>query len=93
MNLLEFSPPFLIGLPLLMSLPLTLGYVVLGVLILGLVGASGFVLARLGIKPLWALLIVVPGAQLVVPWVLAYMRWPRAAANTNGKPDGPPEKA
>lgn len=87
MNILEFSPPFLTGFDLLMGLPLTLGYVVLGILVLGLIGASGFILARLGIKPLWALLIVVPVAQLIAPWALAYMRWPRAAANANSKPD------
>lgn len=77
MNFLTYAPDFPIGFTLLMALPYTLGYVVLGVLVLGLIGASGFVLARLGIKPLWALVLPVPFVQVISLWVFAYKRWPR----------------
>lgn len=69
--------PFPMGMALLQALPFTLGYLLLGVIVVGFVSASGFVLARLGIKPLWAVLLVVPYAQIIVFWVLAYMPWPR----------------
>lgn len=69
--------PFPLGFDLLQALPLSLGYLVLGIIVLGLVGASGFVLARLGIKPLWAVCLVVPFVQIISIWALAYIKWPR----------------
>jgi hypothetical protein len=66
-----------LGFELLMALPYWLGYLVLGVLVLGLIGGAGFILARLGISPLWALLLVVPVGQLIAYWWLAYAAWPR----------------
>ena len=77
MSFLEYTPGFPIGFTLLMALPHTLGYVVLGLLVTGFISASGFVLARLGIKPLWALLLPVPYVQIVALWVFACQRWPR----------------
>jgi hypothetical protein len=79
MNFLNYTPDFPIGFTLLMSLPHTLGYVVLGLLVTGFISASGFVLARLGIKPLWALLLPVPYVQIAALWVFAYCRWPRTS--------------
>jgi hypothetical protein len=70
--------PFPLGLPLLMLLPTWLGYLIMGMLILLLLALAGFVLARLGFKPLWSLLLIVPFAQVVVVWALALCRWPRA---------------
>lgn len=69
--------PFPLGMDLLQMMPATLGYLLLGIVVLGWISASGFVLARLGIKPLWALLLVVPYAQIVAYWALAYKEWPR----------------
>ena len=74
--------PFPLGFELLQALPLYLGYLVLGIVVLGFIGASGFVLARLGIKPLWALLLAVPFVQIAAYWLLAYVEWPRAGGRT-----------
>ena len=35
------------------------------------------ILDRAGFGPWWALLLFVPGANLVGLWVLAFVRWPR----------------
>lgn len=80
MNFLTFTPDWPIGFALLMALPPVLGYTVLGIVVLGLISASGFVLARLGIKPLWALLLPIPYLQIIALWVFAYKRWPRETA-------------
>lgn len=69
--------PFPLGMDLLQALPMTLGYLLLGFIVVGLVSAGGFVLARLGIKPLWALLLVVPVVQIVALWGFATRKWPR----------------
>ncbi len=69
--------PFPLGMDLLMAMPATLGYLVLGIIVLGFIGAAGFVLARLGIKPLWAVVLVVPVVQIISLWVMAYIKWPR----------------
>jgi len=71
------APPFPLGFELLQAMPATLGYLVLGIIVLGLVSAAGFVLARVGIKPLWAVLSVVPFLQVIAIWVFAYKSWPR----------------
>jgi hypothetical protein len=80
----------LIGIPLgfelLMWLPHWLGYLLLGVLVVGLIGCGGFVLARLGISPLWALLLVVPVLQLAAYWWLAFKAWPRERRSDHGVP-------
>lgn len=52
-------------------------YIYLGVVLMVYISAAGMVLARLGFKPLWALLVAVPVAQIAVYWVLAYRKWPR----------------
>ena len=69
--------PFPLGLSLIMLLPPWAGYLVLGLLVLGLISCGGFILARLGYKPLWALLMVIPVVQIAAYWALAFMRWPR----------------
>lgn len=69
--------PFPLGMDLLQALPMTLGYFLLGIVVVGLVTAAGFILARLGIKPLWAILLVVPYVQIMGFWWLAFGRWPR----------------
>ncbi len=69
--------PFPLGLALLQLLPAWAGYLLLGVVVLGLISCAGFILARLGRSPLWALLLVVPVFQILAVWVLAFQRWPR----------------
>lgn len=66
-----------LGFELLMLLPATMGYFVLGLVVLGLVSAVGFILARVGIKPLWAVLAIVPLLQIIAVWLFAHMSWPR----------------
>ncbi len=62
-----------------------------GVLIVWMMTLGSFVLARLGLSPLWVLLLLVPGANVVGIWLFAYGRWPRmaraAAAPDAGEPD------
>jgi len=70
------------GLDLLMSLPPWLGYLILGLEILVFVSCAGFVLARLGHKPFWALLLLVPVLQVALWWGLAYTIWPREKLDT-----------
>jgi ABC-type transport system involved in cytochrome bd biosynthesis fused ATPase/permease subunit len=49
-----------------------------GLVIAALLTFSGFLLARMGYKPLWALLILVPfGADIIALWTLAYRPFPR----------------
>jgi hypothetical protein len=50
---------------------------IVGVIIAALLACSGFVLARLGYKPLWALLLIVPTVGVIAMWVLAYRKFPR----------------
>ena len=38
---------------------------------------SGFILARTGRTPVWALLLLFPPIQVVAIWVFAFIRWPR----------------
>ncbi|MBI3420183.1 MAG: hypothetical protein HY053_08635 [Proteobacteria bacterium] len=60
-----------------MALPPYLSYTVIGLIIMTLLGCAGFILARLGYKPLWALLLLVPTVNVIAVWVLAYRRFPR----------------
>jgi hypothetical protein len=48
-----------------------------GVIVAALLAFAGFVLARLGYKPLWALLLLVPTVGVIAMWVLAYRKFPR----------------
>lgn len=69
--------PFPLGFDLLQAMPPALGYLLLGLIIMGWISAAGFVLARLGYRPLWAFALVVPFVQTIVLWLFAYSRWPR----------------
>lgn len=72
--------PFPLGFELLQSMPMWAANLMLGLLLAGLLSASGFVLARLGRSPLWALLLLVPMVQIIAYWVFAYKPWPRESA-------------
>lgn len=37
----------------------------------------GRILGRIGLSPLWAVLVLVPLANLIGLWVLAFVDWPR----------------
>ncbi|MDX1922542.1 MAG: hypothetical protein SFW65_05395 [Alphaproteobacteria bacterium] len=50
---------------------------IVGLIIAATLTLSGFVLARLGYKPLWALLLIVPTASVISLWVLALVKFPR----------------
>jgi hypothetical protein len=67
-----------IGLELLLSWPEWVRYLYLGIVWMIYISVSGVVLARLGFRPLWALLLVVPYANWLVLVLLAYARWPLA---------------
>ena len=73
--------PFPLGIDLLMLMPVWLGYLVLGLLVLGLLGAAGFIAARLGYNPLLSLLLLVPVTQVLVFWWVALAKWPREKLN------------
>jgi hypothetical protein len=49
---------------------------------------AGKILARTGVNPAFALLLLVPFVQIVVVWVFAYMRWP-AYENAREKQEPP----
>lgn len=61
-----------------------LAYTVIGVVIAALLGCAGFILARLGYKPLWALLLLLPTVNVIAVWVLAYRQFPREKSGKNG---------
>ena len=65
------------SLSLLGPLPDWVQLAVIGVLWAWLIGAGSFVLARLGRSPLWILMLLVPGVNVIGIWLLAYARWPR----------------
>jgi hypothetical protein len=51
--------------------------IVIGIMLTWTLAAGSFLLARLGIKPLWVLLLVLPGLNVLAIWLFAYVRWPR----------------
>lgn len=61
----------------LMGLSQYISLSIIGVIIAALLGFAGFVLARMGYKPLWALLLLVPTVGVIAMWVLAYRKFPR----------------
>lgn len=50
---------------------------IVGLIIAAMLALSGFVLARMGLRPLWALLLIVPTANVIGLWVLALNPFPR----------------
>lgn len=49
----------------------------IGFVLAAALALSGFVLARMGHKPLWAILVIVPTVQIIALWVLALTKFPR----------------
>lgn len=56
-------------------LPEWIGYTLLGLMMMLALTAGGFILARMGIKPLFVLFLLIPVVQIVVFWILAYAPW------------------
>lgn len=75
----------------LLHLPEWAAHIIIGVMIALKIGLGGWVLARTGRSPLWILLLLVPYAELIGPWVFAYAPWPaEALVRARAEPAGPP---
>jgi len=55
----------------------SLSLAIIGVMVTWTLAAGSFMLARLGIKPMWVLLLVIPGLNVLAIWLFAYAKWPR----------------
>ncbi len=60
-----------------LSLSPYISMTITGVLMAIMLALAGVVLARMGRKPLWALLMIVPVVNAVALWVLAARKFPR----------------
>lgn len=49
----------------------------IGFIVAATLAMAGFILARMGHKPLWAIILIVPTAQIIALWVLALTKFPR----------------
>jgi hypothetical protein len=65
------------------ALPQSAAYLIYGLLLAYSIAAGGFVLARLGLKPLWSLILIVPTLNLVGLFFCAYSRWPAQNIQTD----------
>jgi hypothetical protein len=54
-----------------------LGYLLVGIYIVLVISAAAFASVRMGVSPLWTLLLIVPVLQIVAIAGVAYVRWPR----------------
>jgi hypothetical protein len=50
---------------------------IVGLMVTGMLGCAGFALARMGYKPLWALLLLAPTISVAALWVVAFLPFPR----------------
>ncbi len=60
-----------------MALPRYVSMTILGLVLAAMMTVAGFTLARMGYKPLWALLLLVPTINVIALWVVAYRTFPR----------------
>ncbi len=60
-----------------LSQPKYISMAIVGLMIAATLTLAGFILARMGYKPLWALLLVVPTVSVIGLWVLALVKFPR----------------
>lgn len=49
---------------------------IIGLMIAGALTLAGFILARLGYKPLWALVLLPPTVNVIGLWALALIKFP-----------------
>lgn len=59
-----------------LMLPNYLSMTIVGLMIAASLTFAGFILARMGYKPLWALVLIVPTVNVVGLWALAFTRFP-----------------
>jgi len=52
------------------------GYALIIIGLLVLLGIFGQILKKAGYSRLWALLLVVPGLNLILIWVFSFLNWP-----------------
>ena len=57
-------------------LPVWAEFLLKGITILVLLVSSGVAIGKMGRHPIWALLLLLPGAQIIVFWLAAYKSWP-----------------
>lgn len=50
---------------------------------------GGWMLAKSGRSPLWVLVLLLNGADIVALWVFAYVRWPFVPGVPAGRDDAP----
>ncbi len=60
-----------------LNLPPVISMTILGLILTGILACAGFVLARMGYKPLWALLLPIPYLSILAAWLAAYRTFPR----------------
>jgi hypothetical protein len=50
---------------------------IIGVIVAVMLTLAGFTLARMGYKPLWAVVLLLPNIGLIFTWLAAYRKFPR----------------
>jgi hypothetical protein len=58
-------------------LPLWAEYLIAGITVMMLLISGGIAIGKTGRHPAWALLLLIPYAQIIVFWLVAYAVWPR----------------
>ncbi len=59
-----------------LSLPREASMTIVGLMVAATLALAGFILARLGYKPLWALLLLPPSVNVIGLWFLAFIKFP-----------------
>jgi heme/copper-type cytochrome/quinol oxidase subunit 2 len=57
-------------------LPIWAEYLIAGIMVMVLLISAGIAIGKTGRHPAWALLLLVPWAQIIVFWLVAYCVWP-----------------
>jgi hypothetical protein len=60
-----------------MTLSPYISMTIVGLILATVLTLAGFALARMGYKPLWALVLIVPTLNIIGLWAAAYRRFPR----------------
>jgi len=59
-----------------LALELWQRHLIIGIALLFFIAFTGIILIRSGRSPLWCLLMLIPGAQIIALWVFAFIKWP-----------------
>lgn len=57
--------------------PAWIELLIIGIIIVYTFYICGKILARTGRGPIWTLMLLVPGVQIIAFWLFAFSRWPR----------------